>query len=161
MKYDFENDLQQNLMSMEIVDARRFAVAIRDAMRSLKRDAGGYKLQGKDYYVDTQSFLEKMATRLEAREYIEREDRPERSGEYTLFHLLMRYSGDQNKVKLYECRHSIIGDGAPYPWPEEDLIASAPAIGAYLDRTVHRWEVVDGCLHAVVGYILGNYENHY
>lgn len=73
----------------------------------------------------------------------------------------MKYSGDRNSIKLYKCRHSIIGDDAPYPWPEEDLIASAPTIGKHLDRTVQRWEVAEGYLHAVVGYILGDYENHY
>lgn len=161
MKYDFEHDLAKNQMSMEVMDARRFARAIRSSMQDLKREAGCYKLQGEDYYEDTQSFLEKMATRLEAKEYIERADRQKCPGEYTLFELLMKYSGDRNNIKLYECRHSIIGDGAPYPWPEEDLIASAPVAGEYLDRTVHRWEVVDGYLHAVVGYILGDYENHY
>lgn len=64
-------------MSMDIVDARRFAHAIRDATRSLKRETGCYKLHGEDYYVDTQSFLEKMATRLETKEYIEPVDQQE------------------------------------------------------------------------------------
>lgn len=81
--------------------------------------------------------------------------------EFTLIEFLSRYSGDANNVKLYECRHSIIGDGAPYPWPDEDLVASSPNIGAYLDRMIQRWEVVGGCLCAVVGYIRGDYENHY
>lgn len=83
------------------------------------------------------------------------------AGIYTLSNLLMDNSGERTKVKLYECRYSIIGDGAPYPWPEEDLITSAPAITAYLDRIVHRWEVVDDYLCAVVGFIKGDYEKHY
>lgn len=64
MKYKFEKDLEQNLMSIDVVDARRFAHAIRSSRE-------------------------------------------------------------------------------------------------YLDYTVQCWEVVDGCLHAVVGFIRGDCENHY
>ena len=80
---------------------------------------------------------------------------------FVLINLLATYSGDQNNIKLYECRYSIIGDGAPYPWPQEDLVASAPEVRVYLDRPVHRWEVVDGCLHAVIGFIHRDFESHY
>ena len=74
--------------------------------------------------------------------------------QYTLFDLLQRYNGDRNEVRLYECRFSIIADGAPYSWPEADLVAAAPMLGGYLNRPVERWEVVDGCLHVVVGFAM-------
>lgn len=77
MKYDFEQDLEQNLMSMQVIDARRFARAIRSAMRDLKREAGCYSLTKEPYYLDVQTFLEKMATRLEAKVYTEHEEAPE------------------------------------------------------------------------------------
>lgn len=161
MKYKFEERLEQNLLSMDVVNARRFAHAVRDALHGLDLEARCYGLYKEDFYLDTKAFLEQMATRLEAKAYNDDVLKWKREGEYTLLELLMKCSGDHNSVKLYECRHSIIGDGAPYPWPEEDLIASAPAIGEYFDRPVHRWEVVDGCLHAVVGFIRGDYEKHY
>jgi len=80
---------------------------------------------------------------------------------FTFSDLLFKYSGDRNKVKLYKCRFSIIGDGAYYPWPEQDLVATAPEFVEYLDSHVHRWEVVDDCLCAVVGFIRDGFENHY
>lgn len=66
-KYKFEERLGQNLMSMDVVDARRFARAVRDAMDGLEREARCYGLTEADFYIDTKAFLEQMATRLEAR----------------------------------------------------------------------------------------------
>lgn len=65
MKYKFEEDLERNKMSMEVVDARRFGYAIRKAMQYLERDAKCYMLTKELYYLDTQAFLEQMAMRLE------------------------------------------------------------------------------------------------
>ena len=66
MKYKFETDLENNMMSIEVVDARRFAVAIRKAMQLLEHEAGCYKLHNEQYYLDTQRFLKAMAERLDA-----------------------------------------------------------------------------------------------
>ena len=66
MKCKFETDLENNLMSMEVVDARRFGAAVREAMQSLEREAKCYKLTNKDYYLYTQAFLKRMAERLTA-----------------------------------------------------------------------------------------------
>ena len=65
MEYDFEKSLKENKMDMSIVDARRFAVAIRDAIKVLDREAACYKLTNKAYYTDTKEFLEQQAARLE------------------------------------------------------------------------------------------------
>lgn len=82
----------------------------------------------------------------------------------TLYDLVSRYSGDR-KLKLYECRHSIIGDGAPYPWPEQDLIDTwdswAGKDPAFWEREVYRWEIVGGYLCAVVGFIRSDFDKHY
>ena len=64
--YKFEKDIERNMMSMDVVDARRFGVAVREAMRVLEREALCYKLTNEQYYLDTQIFLRKMAERLEA-----------------------------------------------------------------------------------------------
>lgn len=66
-KYKFEERLEQNLLSMEVVDARRFARAVREAMDDLEREAKCYGLTEADFYLDTKAFLEKMAVRLEAK----------------------------------------------------------------------------------------------
>ena len=66
-KYKFEERLEQNLLSMDVVDARRFAKAVRDAMDDLDREARCYGLTEADFYLDTKAFLEQMATRLEAK----------------------------------------------------------------------------------------------
>lgn len=70
-KYKFEERLGQNLMSMEVVDARRFARAVRDAVDNLEREAKCYGLSKEDFYLDTKAFLEQMAARLEAKTYNE------------------------------------------------------------------------------------------
>ena len=62
--YKFEKDLAKNEMSMAVVDARRFGAAIRKAARLLEQEAGAYKLTDEQYYLDTQAFLELMASRL-------------------------------------------------------------------------------------------------
>lgn len=67
MKYKFEDRLEQNLLSMEVINARRFAHAVRDALAGLELEARCYGLKKEDYYLDTKEFLEKMATRLEAK----------------------------------------------------------------------------------------------
>ena len=66
-KYEFEKDIANNLMSMDVIDARRFAVGVREAMAVLKRTAGCYRLTNEAYYKDTQAFWEQMAARLEAK----------------------------------------------------------------------------------------------
>ena len=66
--YRFEKDLLNNEMSVAVVNARRFGVAVRQAMDLLKREAGCYRLQNEPYYMDTQAILEEMATRLEAKD---------------------------------------------------------------------------------------------
>ena len=62
--YKFEKDLAKNEMSMTVVDARGFGAAIRKAARLLEQEAGAYKLTDEQYYLDTQAFLEQMASRL-------------------------------------------------------------------------------------------------
>ena len=66
MEYDFEKSLRENKMDTSIVDARRFAQAVRAALRDLEREARCYKLTDQDYYLETKAFLEKQLTRLEA-----------------------------------------------------------------------------------------------
>lgn len=66
-KYEFEKRLEQNLLSMEVVDARRFARAVREAMDDLDREARCYGLTEADFYIDTKEFLEHMVARLEAK----------------------------------------------------------------------------------------------
>ena len=57
--------------------------------------------------------------------------------DFTFLEFLSKYSGEHNKIKLYECRHSIIRDGAPYPLPKQDLVAAAPDIVDYLECPVY------------------------
>lgn len=65
--YKFEKDIAQNMMSIEVVDARRFALSIRGAMEYLRVDAGCYRLTDEQYYKDTMRYLDRMASRLEAK----------------------------------------------------------------------------------------------
>ena len=51
---------------MPVINARRFAAAIRQAMKDLQREAGCYKLNNEPYCVETNAYLEQMATRLES-----------------------------------------------------------------------------------------------
>ena len=64
--YEFEKDLQNNELSIAVVNARRFGAAVRQAMHLLEREAGCYRLYNEQYYKDTQAILEEMATRLQA-----------------------------------------------------------------------------------------------
>lgn len=66
MQYDFEKDIENNELSMAVVNARRFGAAIRKAMATLEQDAGCYSLTREPYYADVQNFLGQMANRLEA-----------------------------------------------------------------------------------------------
>lgn len=66
MEYDFEKSLRENKMDISVVDARRFSVAIREAIKVLDREAACYKLTNKAYYLETKEFLEKQLARLEA-----------------------------------------------------------------------------------------------
>ena len=66
MQYEFEKHLANNEMHVSVADARRFARAIRSAMRSLEQEAMCYRLTNEPYYRDVQAFLEEKATRLEA-----------------------------------------------------------------------------------------------
>lgn len=65
MKYRFEMDWESGTMTMAVVDARRFGVAVRDAMRDLERAAKCYNLTKEPYYQHIQTYLDRMATRLE------------------------------------------------------------------------------------------------
>lgn len=66
MEYDFEKRLRKDKMDMSVINARRFAQAIRTALKELEREARCYKLTEQDYYVETKAFLEKQLVRLEA-----------------------------------------------------------------------------------------------
>ena len=63
MEYDFEKYLRENKMDMSIIAARRFACALREAIRVLDLTAGGYSLTKKAYYIETKEFLEKQLAR--------------------------------------------------------------------------------------------------
>lgn len=65
-KYDFEEYIERNEMNIAVVDAQRFAHALRQAMRDLEYAAGGYSLKRKAYYLDTMHFLKQMEARLSA-----------------------------------------------------------------------------------------------
>ena len=67
MKYDFENSLKENKIDMSVIDARRFAQAIKEALKGLEHSAACYKLTNKPYYVETKEFLEQQIARLEAK----------------------------------------------------------------------------------------------
>ncbi len=64
--YEFEKYLAKNSLDISVINARRFAVAIRQAMKLLQREAGCYKLNNEPYCVEINAYLEQMATRLEA-----------------------------------------------------------------------------------------------
>lgn len=68
MEYDFEKHLKENKMDISVVNARRFAGAVREAIKVLDQSAACYKLTNKAYYIDTKEFLEQQAARLEATE---------------------------------------------------------------------------------------------
>lgn len=70
-RYKFERTLEKNLVDMSVIDARRFGAAVRSAMRELNGAAGCHKLYNEDYYLDTQAFLEQMASRLSAEPVME------------------------------------------------------------------------------------------
>ena len=66
MKYKFEDDFENNPMSMDVVNARRFARAVQAAIDGLELEARCYNLYDDDYYKDTMAFLEQMLKRLKA-----------------------------------------------------------------------------------------------
>lgn len=55
-----------NEIRMDLIDARRFAAAIREAIGRLERSAGCYKLREKSYYLEVKEYLTKKAEALEA-----------------------------------------------------------------------------------------------
>ncbi len=64
--FQFEKDLSRNELSMDVINARRFAVAVRKAMDILQQEAACYHLTNEDYYQETLVSLGEMAVRLEA-----------------------------------------------------------------------------------------------
>lgn len=70
MKYKFENDLEKNQLSMDVIDARRFGKAIKEAIHGLELEARCYALQEEPYVLETMAFLKQMASRLTAKEYV-------------------------------------------------------------------------------------------
>ena len=67
MKYKFEKDIERNRMSMDVVNARRFARAVREAIDGLEHEARCYGLKEEDYYLDAKVFLEDLERRLSAK----------------------------------------------------------------------------------------------
>lgn len=63
-EYPFEKDLAKGEMSVKVIDARRFGVAVRKAMELLRREAGCYRMTEEPYYKDVQAYLEQLAARL-------------------------------------------------------------------------------------------------
>ena len=63
-QYPFERDLAKGEVSVKVIDARRFGVAIRKAMELLRREAGCYRMTEEPYYKDVQAYLEQLAARL-------------------------------------------------------------------------------------------------
>lgn len=55
----FQQDLANNEMSIDVVNARRFAAAVQQAMRLLEQEARCYGLTDEDYYLDVQEYLER------------------------------------------------------------------------------------------------------
>ena len=53
-------------LSIDLIDARRFATAIREAIDCLDRSAGCYRLHEKSYYLEVKEYLEAKAKELEA-----------------------------------------------------------------------------------------------
>lgn len=68
------DDLEQGLLSIDVVNARRFARAVRDALRGLELDARCYGLLKEDYYLATKSYLERMEARLMADPEVEKHE---------------------------------------------------------------------------------------
>ena len=66
MKYDFEKYLKENKLDISVIQARRFAVAVRKAIQEIDQAAGCYKLTNEPYYLETKTFLEEKLARLEA-----------------------------------------------------------------------------------------------
>ncbi len=64
--YEFEKDLAENRLSIDVINARRYAASIRKAMEVLQAEAAVYHLTQQPYHLDTQAFLEQMAARFEA-----------------------------------------------------------------------------------------------
>jgi hypothetical protein len=56
----FQQDLANNEMSIDVVNARRFAAAVQQAMRLLEQEARCYGLTDEGYYLDVQEHLERM-----------------------------------------------------------------------------------------------------
>ncbi len=71
MEYDFEKSIKENKMDISVIDARRFAQAIRESIKVLDHSAACYKLTNKAYYLETKEFLGQQAARLEAGNSIE------------------------------------------------------------------------------------------
>ena len=67
IKYKFERDLAKNEMSIDVIDARRFGKAVKEAMHGLSVEARCYGLMYEPYYRETMAFLELMANRLTAK----------------------------------------------------------------------------------------------
>lgn len=59
--------LENNEINLELIDKRRFANAIREAIGHLDQAAGCYRLYEKSYYLETKHFLEKQALSLEGK----------------------------------------------------------------------------------------------
>lgn len=57
--YKFEKDLAKNEMSIDVINARRFAAAVQQAMRLLEQEARCYGLTDEGYYLDVQEHLER------------------------------------------------------------------------------------------------------
>lgn len=57
--------MEQNELSVDLIDRKRFAKAIREAMDCLDQTASCYKLTEKSYYLEVKEFLENRADHLE------------------------------------------------------------------------------------------------
>jgi len=58
--------LENKELSIDLIDASRFAVAIREAIDCIDRSAGCYGLRKKAYYLEVKEYLTKKAEALEA-----------------------------------------------------------------------------------------------
>ena len=67
MKYQFEKSLGKTVLNMDVVNARRFARAVRAAMDGLELEARCYCLKDEDYYRDIMAYLGGMERRLTAK----------------------------------------------------------------------------------------------
>lgn len=66
MKFDFEKDIERNMLSMSVINARRFGRAVRDALDGLELEARCYGLKNEDFYLTTMAYLERLEARLKA-----------------------------------------------------------------------------------------------